>query len=281
MWGVDVHRVRTLFLRCVCLTYAVAFHSLYTQVSTILNSVLADQNFFQLPGLYGDHGLLPARASLPRHSSLSLSSSLLSSPTLLWFLPHTGLSTTMAMDLLCLFGTSLGLACALFPSLATVLSLFLLHISYLSLLTVGGTFMHFQWDILLLEAGALAVLAAPVWLGQQDTPLPRVETPLLSIPHLIQWPLVYLFMTGPRLFVVGALAPLPDDVGQRLCEAHLRLPSLVVSHCDANPLLLTGEPLLPTRSNYLPKAPCLSASQHRWLGLLPFSRTGFRNLVLW
>ena len=135
--------------------------------------------FFQLPGLYGDHGLLPARASLPRHSPLSLSSSLLSSPTLLWFLPHTGLSTSTAMDLLCLFGTSLGLACALFPSLATALSLLLLHISYLSLLTVGGTFMHFQWDILLLETGALAVLAAPVWFGQDNVPLPRVEQPHL------------------------------------------------------------------------------------------------------
>ena len=42
MWGVEVHRVRTLFLRCVCLTYAVAFHSLYTQVSTIANSALTD-----------------------------------------------------------------------------------------------------------------------------------------------------------------------------------------------------------------------------------------------
>ena len=41
MWGVEVHRVRTLFLRCVCLTYAVAFHSLYTQVSTVSMSVFA------------------------------------------------------------------------------------------------------------------------------------------------------------------------------------------------------------------------------------------------
>ena len=80
------------------------------------------------------------------------------------------------MDLLCLVGTGLGLACALFPSIATVLSLLLLHVSYLSLVTVGGTFMHFQWDILLLETGALAILAAPFWTGQQETPLPRVNT---------------------------------------------------------------------------------------------------------
>ena len=181
MWGWEVHRVRSLFLRCVCLTYAVAFHSLYTQVVDVpvvrpsLTHIL-----FQLPGLYGDHGLLPARAVLPRHTSLPLSSSILSTPTLLWFIPHLGLSTTAAMDLLCLFGTGLGLACAIFPSLATIHSLLLLHISYLSMLSVGGTFMHFQWDILLLETGALAVLAAPLWPGQHDKPLPRVRTPHLS-----------------------------------------------------------------------------------------------------
>ena len=42
MWGVEVHRGRTLFLRSVCLTYAVAFHSLYTQVATIAIFALAD-----------------------------------------------------------------------------------------------------------------------------------------------------------------------------------------------------------------------------------------------
>ena len=34
---------------------------------------------------------------------------------------------------------------------------------------VGGTFLHFQWDILLLEAGLLAVVAAPGRCGRQQT----------------------------------------------------------------------------------------------------------------
>ena len=34
---------------------------------------------------------------------------------------------------------------------------------------VGGTFLHFQWDILLLEAGLLAVLAAPGRCGRQQS----------------------------------------------------------------------------------------------------------------
>ena len=90
-------------------------------------------------------------------------------------------------------------------------------------------------------------------------------------------------MPGPRLFVVGALAPLPDDVGQRVCEAHLRLPGLVVPHCHAHPLLLTGEQTLATVKvkQFLAEASCLSASQLHWLGLLHFNRTGFTNLVSW
>ena len=44
--AVSVARVRSLYLRVLCLTYAVALHSLYSQ----------------LPGLYGDTGVMPARS---------------------------------------------------------------------------------------------------------------------------------------------------------------------------------------------------------------------------
>ena len=42
----SVARVRSLYLRVLGLTYAVALHSLYSQ----------------LPGLYGDTGIMPARS---------------------------------------------------------------------------------------------------------------------------------------------------------------------------------------------------------------------------
>lgn len=32
---------------------------------------------------------------------------------------------------------------------------------------VGQTFLHFQWDILLLEAGMLGIIVSPLWPGQQ------------------------------------------------------------------------------------------------------------------
>ena len=169
-------RVRTLHLRVVSLCYAVALHSLYTQ----------------LPGLYGDHGLAPASVALRQMAEAAPESGLWLAwrhPTLLWLQPVSGLSVLACMELLCLLGAGLGLTLAIVPSLATKLPLALLWLVYISLyqvltnpiivilvrtliswsVQVGGTFLHFQWDILLLEAGLLAVLAAPGRCGRQQT----------------------------------------------------------------------------------------------------------------
>ena len=169
-------RVRTLHLRVVSLCYAVALHSLYTQ----------------LPGLYGDHGLAPASLALRQMAEAAPESGLWLAwrhPTLLWLQPVSGLSVLHCMELLCLLGAGLGLTLALVPSLATKLPLALLWLVYISLyqvltnpiivilvrtlisrtVQVGGTFLHFQWDILLLEAGLLAVLAAPGRCGRQQS----------------------------------------------------------------------------------------------------------------
>jgi hypothetical protein len=46
--------------------------------------------------------------------------------------------------------------------LAPVFSLGLLFVLYLSLTIAGHTFLSFQWDILLLETGFLALFFAPM-----------------------------------------------------------------------------------------------------------------------
>ena len=61
--------------------------------------------------------------------------------------------------------------------------------------------------------------------------------------------MLYLISPGSRLFILGALATLPHDAGQRLCEADLWLPGLVVSHSHAHPLFLTGEPKEKTKQS--------------------------------
>ncbi|XP_041693522.2 lipase maturation factor 2a isoform X2 [Coregonus clupeaformis] len=136
---------RRLFLWCMALIYMVAFVSLYLQI----------------PGLYGNDGLLPARWQL-RYSGKALWEQLLSSPTLLWLAPRLGLDTQTAMELLCLLGAALSLAASLLESLRDSLVFLFLWIIYLSMYQVGQVFLYFQWDSLLLETGFLCVLIAPV-----------------------------------------------------------------------------------------------------------------------
>ncbi|MEQ2174858.1 Lipase maturation factor 2 [Goodea atripinnis] len=117
----------------MALIYMVAFVSLYVQI----------------PGLYGNDGLLPARWQL-RYTGKPLLDQLLSSPTLLWLGPHLGLDTQTAMELLCLTGAALSLAAMLVEALRDSLVFFCLWALYLSM------------DNLLLETGFLCILVAPL-----------------------------------------------------------------------------------------------------------------------
>ncbi|MEQ2291027.1 hypothetical protein AMECASPLE_009221 [Ameca splendens] len=141
----DIILPRRLFLWCMALIYMVAFVSLYVQI----------------PGLYGNDGLLPARWQL-RYTGKPLLDQLLSSPTLLWLGPHLGLDTQTAMELLCLTGAALSLAAMLVEALRDSLVFFCLWALYLSMYQVGQVFLYFQWDNLLLETGFLCILVAPL-----------------------------------------------------------------------------------------------------------------------
>ncbi|KAM9854613.1 lipase maturation factor 2a [Aulostomus maculatus] len=138
---------RRMFLWCMSLIYMAAFVSLYVQI----------------PGLYGNEGLLPARQKL-RYSGISLWEQILTSPTLLWFGPRLGLDTHSTMELLCLVGAGLSLAATLVEALRDSVVFFCLWILYLSLYQVGQVFLYFQWDNLLLETGFLCILVAPLTL---------------------------------------------------------------------------------------------------------------------
>ncbi|KAG7521962.1 hypothetical protein JOB18_010321 [Solea senegalensis] len=136
---------RRMFLWCMALIYLSAFVSLYLQI----------------PGLYGNEGLLPARRQL-RYSGKPLMEQLLSSPTLLWLGPRLGLDTHTAMELLCLIGAALSLAATLVEALRGSVVFFCLWALYLSMYQVGQVFLYFQWDNLLLETGFLCILVAPL-----------------------------------------------------------------------------------------------------------------------
>ncbi|XP_049430710.1 lipase maturation factor 2a isoform X2 [Epinephelus fuscoguttatus] len=143
----EIIQPRRMFLWSMAVIYLVAFVSLYVQI----------------PGLYGNNGLLPARWQL-RYSGKSLWEQLLASPTLLWLGPQLSLDTHTAMELLCLVGAALSLAATLVEAFRDSVVFFCLWALYLSMYQVGQVFLYFQWDNLLLETGFLCILVAPLTL---------------------------------------------------------------------------------------------------------------------
>jgi hypothetical protein len=125
--------------------YLCAFSSLYVQV----------------PGLYGDNGILPAKLVINKEAE-SFSDLVEGQPTLLRLLPKIGLDVTTGMDFLCLGGMLLSFVAMVARSQRNCVVFGALWLLYLSLFQVGQTFLWFQWDILLLEAGFLTVLVAPL-----------------------------------------------------------------------------------------------------------------------
>ena len=129
---------RALFLRLLGLVYGVAFLSLAPQ----------------LPGLVGSEGLLPAAAYLERVYEVQGAEAYYRLPTLLWLWPGDAL-------LLGLCWAGIALSAAAVAGLVPIATFAGLWLCYLSLTVAGQDFLSFQWDVLLLEAGLLAVLYAP------------------------------------------------------------------------------------------------------------------------
>ena len=153
-----------LFLRLFGVIYFIAFISLWTQ----------------LDGLVGDRGLLPISDYLTAVDGFygrqePEMSPVWNVPTLLWFSPNSS-----TLNVLCAVGVafSVFLILGVLP-LPTLVALWL---CYLSLFHAGQDFLSFQWDILLLEAGFLAVFLAPISLRSRvasDPDPPRVAVWLL------------------------------------------------------------------------------------------------------
>lgn len=143
LWGESVERptysiAAWLFLRALALIYLVAFLSYWSQVDGLISStgILPFQNF-----LHAVHDNLGA-AGFWR------------TPSLGWLWQHDALP-----HLLCVGGVLLSIV--LFLGWIPGPSLLLLWAFYLSLAVMGQVFYGFQWDVLLLEAGFLAILVAP------------------------------------------------------------------------------------------------------------------------
>ena len=171
--GIGEHRlVRRVVLFLVALCYFAAFASLHGQ----------------WPGILGSGGLEPVDALLERVSKGAAASGTLvervwALPTLLWLHDAAGVSVDACAEAACLAGAALA-AAAMWLAIVTrgggVAPLWAaLFVLYLSVFTVGQTFLSFQWDILLLEAGFLCVWLCPALRPSSTDPPPVVVVWLL------------------------------------------------------------------------------------------------------
>jgi len=130
-----------LFLRLLGLVFLVAFASFWGQAA----------------GLVGDHGIIPLKLyfdSITNAVGPSTFDKFLAAPTLLWFSPNSAGLTDM-------LGTGVACSLLLMAGLLPAWALLGCVIAYGSLRGGVPVFLNFQWDILLVETGFVALLIAP------------------------------------------------------------------------------------------------------------------------
>jgi len=167
--SIDYHYTRWLFLRVLAVVYLFAFASLATQIV----------------GLVGKQGILPAANFLAQITAQAPAI-----PTIFWLN-----SSDFALSAACFAG--IAFAVLAFFGITSVFSFAALWLLYLSLVNIGQDFLSFQWDILLLETGFLAIFLTPwqwlewrTWKRAGQAPplqsLSKIEAPLIMI-WLLRW----------------------------------------------------------------------------------------------
>ncbi|KAF5299715.1 hypothetical protein FQA39_LY11510 [Lamprigera yunnana] len=177
---IPVRYTRNLYLRGMCVIYLFSFLSFYVQI----------------PGLFGDNGILPVRSLLENNKYKSWSAKVHYQPTLLWLAPYLGLDTHYALDVLALLGSFLAFTGFVSQKLCTLPLFAGLWSLYFSIYQVGQVFVSSESnfkDNLLLEAGFLCLLIAPLLPGKRNK-----GAPVNAVSFwLIRWLLFrFLFSTG-------------------------------------------------------------------------------------
>ena len=186
IWGTDprpstYERSSALFVRVLGLLYIVAFVSLWVQI----------------------HGLIGARGILPIGKFLEWAQSRVPGPSRFWLLPTLSWldPSDRFLDVLCGAGTAASLAVT--AGMAPPLLLGIAWVLYLSLTVSGQTFLEFQWDLLLLETGFLAIFLAPPvfrrWRGSSPPPTRAVR--------LLLWWLLFRLMLSSGIVKISSGDP--------------------------------------------------------------------------
>ena len=189
LWGTHTERTtfcfsRWLFLRALGCIYLIAFLSLWVQIH----------------GLIGSNGILPADQFLTAVREQVGTASHYLVPTLFWLNP-----SDLCLHFLCAGGVVLSLI--LIAGFLPPFTLAGLWVFYLSLVSIGQVFLSFQWDVLLLEAGFLAIFFAPLHIRDR---LSRVSEPSVAFLWLLRWLLFRL------MFASGFVKLASDEVWRNL-----------------------------------------------------------------
>ncbi|HVM94755.1 MAG TPA: lipase maturation factor family protein [Candidatus Acidoferrales bacterium] len=162
---------RRFFLSALAIVYGVAFVSLWVQVD----------------GLIGSQGILPAQQLIDAGAQLG-KERWLRLPTLAWFVG----ASDPVLHGACALGTALSVL--LMIGIAPMWTAAGAWLLYLSLYTICRDFLGFQWDILLLEAGFLAIFYAPPWVLSPGSKAWSAEParPILWLLRLLVAKLMFL-----------------------------------------------------------------------------------------
>jgi predicted DCC family thiol-disulfide oxidoreductase YuxK len=161
---------RTLFLKLLGVVYFAAFLSLWVQID----------------GLVGPNGILPAGPFLDAvHQHYGVAGFYLLPSVFWWSVGSSALHFACGLGLL--------VSILLVVGCWEALSLFIAWALYLSFISIGREFLSFQWDVLLLETGLIALFLVPFsW-----RPLGRAFRPAATVLLLLRWLLFRLiFMSG-------------------------------------------------------------------------------------
>jgi predicted DCC family thiol-disulfide oxidoreductase YuxK len=174
LWGRSVakptyYAATSLFVRLLGLCYLAAFVSLWVQVS----------------GLVGSHGILPLGPYLDWVRSQTGAERFWLLPTLCWFSPSDAF-----LHFLCGGGALSALVVTLgfFPAAGLAVC----WLFYLSLSVAGQVFLQFQWDLLILETGLIAILLVSPRRLRFGAGLAASAAPLL----LLRWLLFRLMFSS-------------------------------------------------------------------------------------
>lgn len=168
---------RWVFLRLLGLIYLAAFASLLVQID----------------GLIGSHGILPTGEFLDAVREQLGTRRLIAVPSLCWLNPGDDF-----LHGLCAIGCVASML--LIFNIAPAPMLGVLYLAFLSVQAVGQDFLAFQWDILLLESGFLAIWLAPLGVRPRAGAEP---------PRVIRWLLGWLLFR--LMFASGAVKLLSGD----------------------------------------------------------------------